>query len=81
MLFCPTQTHLVAVVSPATEPADEPAIQAHVAASNAQLAADERIAKVVLAESRFTVDNGLLSEQFKPRRKQILQRYRAQIDA
>ena len=29
VVFCPTQTHLVAVVSPAAEPADEPAIAAH----------------------------------------------------
>ncbi|MEO6701182.1 MAG: AMP-binding protein [Jatrophihabitantaceae bacterium] len=81
VLFCPRQTQLVAVVSPATEPADEAAIHAHVAAANSQLARDEQIARVVLAESRFTVDNGMLSEQFKPLRLQILQRYRAQIDA
>jgi long-subunit acyl-CoA synthetase (AMP-forming) len=81
VLFCPAQTSLVAVVSPATEPADEAAIQAHVAASNAELTADEQVARVVIARPRFSVANGMLSEQFKPRRAQILQRYRSEIHA
>jgi long-subunit acyl-CoA synthetase (AMP-forming) len=79
VLFCPAQTSLVAVISPATEPADEAAILAHVAASNAVLAADEQIARVVIG--RFTVADGTLSEQFKPRRAQILQRFGAEIHA
>ncbi|MEO7262650.1 MAG: AMP-binding protein [Jatrophihabitantaceae bacterium] len=81
VLFCPTQTSLVAVISPATEPADKDAILAHVAACNAVLAADEQAARVVIAEPRFSTDNGLLSGQFKPRRARILQRYRAEIHA
>lgn len=79
VLFCPEQTSLVAVISPATEPADEAAIRAHVAASNAVLAADEQIDRVVIA--KFSVADGTLSEQFKPRRAQILQRYGAEISA
>jgi long-chain acyl-CoA synthetase len=81
VLFCPAQTSLVAVISPATEPADEVAIQAHVAASNAVLAADEQVARVVIARPRFTVENGMLSGQYKPRRSQILHRYRSEIHA
>jgi long-chain acyl-CoA synthetase len=81
VLFCPTQTSLVAVISPATEPADEAAIHAHVAASNAVLAADEQVARVVIARPRFTVENGMLTGQYKPRRSQILHRYRWEIHA
>ena len=81
VLFCPNQTSLVAVVSPAADPADEAAIHAHVAASNAELAADEQVARVIIARPGFSVANGLLSEQFKPRRKQILHRYRSEIHA
>ena len=81
MLFCPTQTSLVAVISPAAEPADEAAILAHVAASNAASAADEQVARVVIARPRFSTENGMLSGQFKPRRAQIRQRYRSEIDA
>ena len=43
--------------------------------ANALLGHDEQLAKAVLAD-RFTIDNGLLSAQFKPRRKQIEERYR-----
>jgi len=81
VLFCPNQTSLVAVISPAADPVDEAAIHAHVAASNAESAADEQVARVIIARPRFSVHNGLLSEQFKPRRKQILQRYRSEIHA
>ncbi len=81
VVFCPAQTHLVAVVSPAAEPPDEAAIHEHVAASNAVLGHDEQIKKVVIAHPRFSVDNGLLTSQFKPRRPQILDRYRAEITA
>lgn len=80
VLFCPEQTSLVAVISPAAEPADEEAIRAHVAACNAVLAADEQVARVVIVD-RFSVADGMISEQFKPRRAQILQRYRSEIHA
>jgi long-subunit acyl-CoA synthetase (AMP-forming) len=81
VVFCPTQTHLVAVVSPSAEPADEAAIADHVAASNAVLGHDEQIRKVVIANPRFSVGNGLLTSQFKPRRPRILDRYRSEINA
>jgi hypothetical protein len=79
VVFCPTQTHLVAVVSPAAEPADEAAIAAHLERANAQAAPDEWIARVVIARPRFGLDNGLLTSQYKPRRRQILDRFRAEI--
>ena len=78
VLFCPTQTHLVAVVSPAAEPADEPAIAAQLARTNAAFGRDEQIRKVVVAR-RFSVDNDLLTSQFKPKRRQILDAYRSAI--
>jgi long-subunit acyl-CoA synthetase (AMP-forming) len=80
VVFCPAQTHLVAVVSPASEPADEPAIAAQVARANAALGPDEQIARVVVAEP-FSVEGGTLTSQFKPRRRRIFEKYRSQIDA
>jgi len=79
VLFCPTQTYLVAVVSPARQPADTDVIAAHLAAANAALAKDERIRKVIVAEPGFTIDNGLLTSQYKPRRQQIFERFRSAI--
>jgi long-chain acyl-CoA synthetase len=79
VVFCPAQTHLVAVVSPAACPADEPAITAALASANAAFGRDEQIRDVVIATERFSVANGLLTSQFKPRRQRILQTYRAQV--
>jgi long-subunit acyl-CoA synthetase (AMP-forming) len=79
VIFCPTQTHLVAVVSAAHEPADRAAIVAHLARANAALAHDEQIRRVVVASAGFSISNGLLTAQFKPRRQQIFDRYRTGI--
>ncbi|MFB7629873.1 AMP-binding protein [Streptomyces sp. NPDC056149] len=74
----PSQRQLVAIVSPAGQPADAALIAAALREANAVLDHDERLAKAVLAE-RFTVENGLLGSQFKPRRKQIEARYRGLV--
>jgi long-chain acyl-CoA synthetase len=72
VVLCPTQTSLVAVVSPSGEPADEAAITARVAAANAAFGRDEQITDLVIARERFTVANGMLTAQFKPVRSRIL---------
>ncbi|PXX69265.1 long-subunit acyl-CoA synthetase (AMP-forming) [Nocardia tenerifensis] len=79
VIFCPTQNSLVAVVSPTGEPADEKAIAEHLARTNAELERDERIDRVVIAKPRFSIDNGLLSSQYKPKRRQIREQYRVEI--
>jgi long-chain acyl-CoA synthetase len=81
VVFCPAQTHLVAVVSPAGEPADERAITARLASANATFSRDEQIKGVVIASERFSTANGMLTSQFKPRRQQILQAHWARINA
>jgi len=81
VVFCPTQTHLVAVVSPAGEPADEDAITARLASANATFSRDEQIKGVVIARERFTIANGMLTSQFKPRRQRILQTHWTRINA
>jgi long-chain acyl-CoA synthetase len=78
VVLCPAQTRLVAVVSPAGQRADEAAIAARLAEANAAFGADEQLAGVVIAD-RFTVANGLLTSQFKPRREKILAAYRQQV--
>ncbi|MFI9648332.1 AMP-binding protein [Streptomyces sp. NPDC052040] len=75
VLFCPGQTELVAVVSPAAQPADEQAIAARLALTNASRAADERIGRAVVADPPFSIDNGLLTSQYKPKRGRILDVY------
>jgi long-chain acyl-CoA synthetase len=76
VVCCPGQSRLVAVVSPASDQPDSAAITARVAAANAAFSADERISDVVIAPERFSVGNGLLTSQFKPRRRAIAETYR-----
>ncbi|GGU57168.1 AMP-binding protein [Kitasatospora aureofaciens] len=79
VLFCPRQTELVAVVRPAHYPPDEAVIADALADANAALGKDERIARAIVAREPFTVENGLLTSQFKPRRPQIRAAYAADL--
>lgn len=79
VLFCPSQTYLVAVVSPTQEPADEKAIATRLDHCNAAFGADEQISRVVIARPGFSIGNGLLTNQFKPKRRKIFDAYRTEI--
>ncbi|MEU3723418.1 AMP-binding protein [Streptomyces sp. NPDC031705] len=79
VLFSPTQTELVAVVSPAGRPADHQAIAARLAAVNAATTADERISRVVVADPPFSIEGGLLTSQYKPKRPDIRAAYHAPL--
>lgn len=80
VLFCPGQTELIAVVSPACVPADRDAITARLALTNAALADDERISRMIVADEPFSIDNGLLTSQYKPKRRQILAAHHAAVN-
>ncbi|RKS97102.1 long-subunit acyl-CoA synthetase (AMP-forming) [Streptomyces sp. 3211.6] len=79
VLFSPTQTDLVAVVSPATAPADHRAIAARLAAVNAATTPDERISRVLVADPPFSIEGGLLTSQYKPKRPDIRAAYHAPL--
>lgn len=79
VLYCPAQTELVAVVSPASVPADTAAISAQLAATNKALGGDQYIHRAVVADEPFSIDNGLLTSQYKPKRKQIRAVYLRQL--
>lgn len=79
VIFCPALTRLAAVVSPATQPADRAAIAARLDDCNRLSGPDEQISRLVVAPVPFSVANGLLTNQFKPRRRQIFEAYRHEI--
>ncbi|EFL20135.1 AMP-binding protein [Streptomyces sp. C] len=79
VLFSPTQTDLVAVVSPAAQPADHRAIAARLAAVNAATAPDERISRVLVADPPFSIEGGLLTSQYKPKRPDIRAAYHSPL--
>jgi long-chain acyl-CoA synthetase len=75
LLYPPGQSRLVAVVSPASEPPDATEIRARVASAGAVFGAHERIGGLVIAPEPFSIGNGMLTSQFKPRRAQIARAY------
>ncbi|MFI1734555.1 AMP-binding protein [Streptomyces acidicola] len=79
LLFSPGGGELVAVVSPAGDDADETAITAHLRQTNAGAARHERISRAVLAPEPFSIDNGLLSSQYKPLRQKIRAAFAAEL--
>ncbi|MCX5381104.1 AMP-binding protein [Streptomyces sp. NBC_00091] len=81
VVFSPTQTELVAVVSPAAQPADAGAIAARLAATNAATTPDERISRVLVADPPFSIGNGLLTSQYKPKRPDIRAAYHSPLHA
>ncbi len=80
VLFCPKDSHLVAVVSPTGQPPDIDTILEQAARGNATLGSDEQIKRVVVAPEPFTIANDLLTSQHKPRRRQIFQTYQSEIN-
>ncbi len=81
VLYGAGKPYIVALVSPNDDQAPpREAIAAHVKEINRQLSADERIAKVIVVPQRFSIENGLLTSQFKPKRNEIFRTYAREID-
>ncbi|WP_218026772.1 AMP-binding protein [Nocardia inohanensis] len=80
VLYCRAEVELVAVASPAAMPADIAALTAQLARANLAARPDERISRLVVAEEPFTIDNALLTSQYKPRRQRVIARYRTALD-
>nr|WP_079039819.1 AMP-binding protein [Streptomyces prasinopilosus] len=80
VLCCPNRAALVAVVSPPPgRPVVEQTIARLLAAANARFGEEVRIKRAVVADPPFSIDNGLLTSQYKPRRNRILGLYDAEI--
>jgi long-subunit acyl-CoA synthetase (AMP-forming) len=80
VLFGSGKSYLVAIISPAEVPVNNESIAAHIDAVNATLLPDERIVRTFIAPERFTIDGGLLTSQFKPKRKEIFRMFKQEID-
>jgi long-chain acyl-CoA synthetase len=80
VVYFRTRRQLVAIVSPAADPPDRDAITAQLRATNAGLGPDEQIRRVVIAQPRFSIGNGMLTAQFKPQRRRIAEAYRTELD-
>ncbi|WP_261641294.1 AMP-binding protein [Erwinia mallotivora] len=79
VIFSPQQTDLVAVISPVSANADAEQIARWVSSANAAAEKDEYVARYIIAAEPFSIENGLLTSQFKPLRKMIFERYQQQL--
>ncbi len=70
---------LVAVLCTGHGEAAQPTITEHIAAMNKTAGDDERIGGFVLAPQPFSMENGLLTSQYKPRRRAIEALYGKEI--
>lgn len=80
VIFCPGQTELIAVVSPSASGLTMDAVNSILKSVNQLAERDERVARLVLAPESFSIENGLLTSQFKPIRSAIYKKYDKQIN-
>jgi long-subunit acyl-CoA synthetase (AMP-forming) len=80
VLFGAGRPYLLAVVSAGAGVPDRDGIAAHIDRVNRELGKDERVGKFLIAKERFAMENGLLTSQYKPRRKEILRMHQAEIE-
>ncbi|WP_375414835.1 AMP-binding protein [uncultured Bradyrhizobium sp.] len=72
--------YLLAVVCAPDGDAARDEIKAHIAEINKIHGADEKIGRFIITDEPFSIENGLLTSQYKPRRKVILSRYQQHIE-
>lgn len=71
---------VVALITPSSAAADHAALAAAVERANARLPDYARVARFAVAPERFTMANGLLTGNGRPRRERILDRHAQLID-
>lgn len=81
VLYGTGQEYLSAIISPTSAEPDRASLAGFVAALNTDLLPEQRIRALVLVTEPFTIDSGLLSSQFKPRRADIHRRYAEDLAA
>jgi len=79
VLYGTGKPFLTALISPAGDPVDAASIQEFIEEMNATLLAEQRIHGIVIAGEKFSIENGLLTSQFKPVRKEIARRFAAEL--
>jgi long-subunit acyl-CoA synthetase (AMP-forming) len=80
VLFGSGEPYLIAIVSPAETQVSRDSIMAHINGVNETLPSDERVVKTFIAPEAFSIEAGLLTSQFKPKRKDIFKAFKNEID-
>jgi long-chain acyl-CoA synthetase len=79
VLFGNGKSFLSAIVSPDVGGTDVESLKDHILAMNKSLLPEQRIHAVLVAQERFSIYNGLLTSQYKPKRNDIYRRHAAEL--
>ncbi len=79
VLYGNGEEFLAAVISLSSPDTDPAVLSRHVAYVNAGLHVEQRVHALVIAAEPFSMENGLLTTQFKPKRRDIHRRYNAEL--
>jgi long-chain acyl-CoA synthetase len=81
VLYGTGKPFVTALVSPANELLDHAALEKHLQEINKTLFPEQQIRGLVISPAAFSMDNGLLTSQYKPIRKEIYRYLEPQIEA
>ena len=81
VLYGTGKPFVTALISPATESLDRAALEKHIQKINEMLFPEQQIRGLVISPMPFSMDNGLLTSQYKPIRKEIYRYLEPQIEA
>lgn len=81
VIFCLEQRDLVAVLSPAGSLDEVTNVHGLRQQINARSQPDEQVCRTVVADEPFSIDNGLLTSQYKPIRRAIFERFQSRLTA
>jgi len=81
VLYGTGRPFLTAIVSPATPAVNETGLKRHLDEMNRTALPEQQIRGLVVATEPFSIENELLTSQFKPKRREIHRRYAQQIDS
>jgi long-subunit acyl-CoA synthetase (AMP-forming) len=79
VLYGAGRAYLIALIS-VTSNAVEADVKSHIDSVNSNSHPEERLGKVLICDERFTIENGFLTSQYKPRRKKIYEKYATAIE-
>ncbi|MFC5474056.1 AMP-binding protein [Paraherbaspirillum soli] len=72
---------LTAVISPVNGDLDRGELEAYMEARNATALAEQRVHALVIADAQFSIENGMLTSQYKPLRRVIFKAHAEAIEA
>jgi long-chain acyl-CoA synthetase len=81
ILYGTGKPFLTAIVSPAAPTVNETDLSRYIEEMNRTTLPEQHIRGLVIAAERFSIENGLLTSQFKPKRQDIHRLYAPQIES